>query len=147
MTEKKQVVQLSTVPSFQHAKDNYWARPVVFGKNLYTYVAHIPPGGDMPPNGHAEKEEFETSLFMIEGELEITYNGDKFTIGPETALHVPLGVSFGVKNWGKVTASYVLTFSPTPGTETMEEKLERFARENRGVKTPEETNALRALTA
>ncbi len=34
MTEKKQVVQLSTVPSFQHAKDNYWARPVVFGKYL-----------------------------------------------------------------------------------------------------------------
>ena len=101
----------------------------------------------MPPTGHAEKEEFETSLFMIEGELEITYNGEKFKIGPETALHVPLGVSFGVKNWGKVTASYVLTFCPSPGTETLEEKLDRFKREGRGVKTAEETNAMRALTA
>ncbi len=145
MTDKKQLVQLSEVPSFQHAKDNYWARPVVFGKNLYTYVAHIPPGGDMPPNGHAEKEEFETSLFMLEGELEITYNDEKFMIGPEMALHVPLGVAFGVKNHGSVTASYVLTFSPSPGTETMDEKIERFARENRGTKTAEETNAMRQL--
>ena len=145
MTEGKQVVQLAAVPGFQHAKDNYWARPVVFGKNLFTYVAQVPPGGHMPPNGHAEKEEFETSLFLLEGELEITYNDETFTIGPETALHRPLGVRFGVKNRGKVTATYVLTFSPPPRTENVEEKLERYARENRGVKTPEEMNAMRVL--
>ena len=65
--------------------------PVVFGKNLLTYVAQVPPGGYMPPNGHAEKEEFETSLFLLEGELEITYDDETFTIGPETAMHRPPG--------------------------------------------------------
>lgn len=145
--KEKQVVQLAMVPGFQHAEDNYWYRPLVFGKDLFMYVAHIPPGGDMPPNGHAEKEEFETCLFMLEGELEISYDGDRFTIGPETALHVPLGTSFGVKNCGKVTASYVLTFSPPPEIESVEALRQRYAERNRTVKTPEETNALRAMSA
>ena len=144
MTEK-QIVSLAEVPGFQHAKDDYWARPVILGKNLYTYVAQVPSGGYMPPNGHAEKEEFETSLFLLEGELEITYNDETFVIGPETAMHRPLGVHFGVRNRGNVTATYVLTFSPLPRNETLEEKLERYARENRGVKTPEEMNAMRAI--
>lgn len=143
--KKKQIVQLKTVPGFQHAKDNYWYRPLLFGKDLFMYVAHVPPGGDMPPGGHAEKEEFETCLFMLEGELEITYGEDKFTIGPETALHGSPDKEFGVKNNGSVTASFVLTFSPPPGIDSVEALRERYAERNRIVKTPEEANALREL--
>ncbi len=140
---EKQLVKLANVPGFQHAQDNYWYRPLLFGKDLFMYVAHVPPGGDMPPGGHAEKEEFEICLFMLEGELEITLGDDTFTIGPETALHGWPDQELGVKNNGDVTASFVLAFSPPPGINSIEELKQRYAERNRTVKTPEETNALR----
>ena len=143
--KKTQIVKLSTVPGFQHAQDNYWYRPLLFGKDLFMYVAHVPPGGDMPPGGHAEKEEFETCLFMLEGELEITYGDEKFTIGPETAMHGSPDTEFGVKNNGNVTASFVLAFSPPPEINSVEELRERYVANNRTVKTPEEANDLRTL--
>ena len=142
---KKQIVELAKVPGFQHAQDNYWYRPLLFGKDLFMYVAHVPPGGDMPPGGHAEKEEFETCLFMLEGELEITYGEEKFTLGPETAMHGSADVEFGVKNHGNVTASFVLAFSPPPEINSVEELRERYASRGRTVKSPEDTNALRKL--
>ena len=145
--EGRQVVQLATVPGFQHAEDNYWYRPLLFGKDLFMYVAHVPPGGDMPAGGHAEKEEFELALFMLEGELEISYDDERITIGPETALHASPDTAFGVKNNGSVTASFVLTFSPPPGINSVEALRARYAERNRTVKTAEETNALRALKA
>ena len=148
MMEGKQVVQLATVPGFQHAEDNYWYRPVVFGKSLFTYIAHVPPGGSMPPNGHSEEEDpIECSLFMFEGELEIFYGEEKFTIGAETALHLPLGVAFGVKNRGDITASFILTLAleQSENVTSVEELRQRYAEKNRTVKTPEETNAMRAI--
>ncbi len=139
----KQVVQLKSVPAFQHAEDDFWFRPLLFGKDLFMYVAHIPPGGDMPPNGHAEKEHFETCLFMLEGELEISYDDETFTIGPETALHRHPTTRFGVKNNGDVTASYVIAFSPPPEVESVEALEKRFAEQNRTIKPPSEANELR----
>ncbi len=97
----------------------------------------------MPANGHAEKEEFEVALYMLEGKLEITYGQEKFEITPEMALLVPLGTPFGVKNYGKETASFVLTFTPPPKIESREELKKRFIARGGGLKSPEEMNKLR----
>ncbi len=140
---EKQLVKLGEVEGFQHAQDDYWFRPLLFGKGLFMYVAHVPPGGDMPANGHAEKEEFEVALYMLEGSLEITYGEEKFEIDPEMALLVPLGTPFGVKNSGRETASFVLTFSPPPEIESREELRKRFEARGGVVKSPEEMNELR----
>jgi quercetin dioxygenase-like cupin family protein len=94
---EKQLVKLDEVEGFQHAQDDYWFRPLLFGKRLFMYVAHVPPGGDIPADGHAEKEEFELALYMLEGSLEITYGEEKFEIAPEMVLLVPLGTPFGGK--------------------------------------------------
>jgi len=142
---KVQVVQLDQVEGFQHGKDHYWYRPLLFGQNLFTYVAHVPPGGDMSADGHAEKEEFELGLFMLEGELEITCENEKLNIGAESAMLIPLGMSFGVKNHGAVTASFVLTFYPTPGIESLEWLRQRFAARGVALKSPDELKIMRAI--
>ncbi len=144
---KVQVVKLDQVEGFQHGKDLYWYRPLLFGQNIFTYVAHVPPGGDMPADGHAEKEEFELGLFMLEGELDITCDHEHFKIGPETAVLVPLGSSFGVKNNGTVTASFVLTFYPTPGIESLDWLRQRFAARGVTLKSPQDLTAMRNLGA
>ena len=96
-----QKVRLEEVEGFRHADDDYWYRPLIFSKNLFTYVAHIPPNGEMP--AHEDAHEFDTSLFMLEGSLQITYGKEVFPISKHEALYVRGGVPFGVKNEGSET--------------------------------------------
>src|SRR3989304_3720620 len=97
--------------AFQHGQDDYWFRPVVFGKNLYTYIAYVPPGGFMPPHGH-EEDPYELSLVMIQGTLDIMLDGDTFTATSGDAVHIDPTVSLGVRNRSHAVASFVLTFNP-----------------------------------
>ncbi len=142
----KQLVRLSAVEGFQHAHDDYWMRPLLYGKDLFMYVAHVAPGGDMEADPK-EAEMFELALFMLEGNLQITYGEEKFDITPETALLVPLGTPFGVKNSGAETASFVLTFSPPPKTKSRQALRERYAELDRVIKSPEEMKQLRRRKA
>jgi glyoxylate utilization-related uncharacterized protein len=135
-----QVVRLEDVEGFQHAKDNYWYRPLIFSENLFTYVAHIPPGGFMP--AHDDGHVFETSLYMIEGKLEVTFQKDVFDIEKDMALHVPGGAPFGVRNNGEVMASYVLTFHPPPDIESIEALRKRYDENEREYKSVEEMREL-----
>jgi quercetin dioxygenase-like cupin family protein len=116
---------------FQHARDDYWYRPFVFGKNLFTYVAYVPPGGHMAPHGH-EEDPYELSFFMLGGELEIMLDGDTFTVGPGEAIHIEPTVSLGVHNHGTRVATFLLTFNPPPPITSVDALRERYAARGAG---------------
>ena len=126
---------------FQHANDEYYYRPLVSGKELFTYVAHVPPGGGVPPDAE-EAKLFELSLFMIDGELVAILDQDEFQIRPGEALHVPRGVAFGVRNETQRSASFILSFAPPPRSGTIDEMMESARSRGRRVYEPAEFDSI-----
>ena len=113
---------------FQHANDEYYYRPLVAGDALFTYVAHVPAGGVMPPDAE-EAKLFELSFFMLDGDLIATLGTEDMPLRPGEALHIPRGVAFGVRSETARTASFVLSFSPPPRSGSIHQML-RAARES-----------------
>lgn len=105
--------RFTEVEAYQHADDSYDYRPLVAGKKLFSYVAHVPAGGYLPPEPE-EAELIELSLFMLEGELDGILGGERIPLTPGDTLHIRRGVPFGVENKGSLTASIVLSFAPPP---------------------------------
>lgn len=138
---KAKVVALGATDGFQHAKDDYWYRPLVLGDNLFTYVAHVPPGGDMPADAE-EAELFELSLFMLGGRLHVTFGDEELDLAAGEALFVPRGVPFGVRNDTSELGSFLLTFTPPPAIGSVEEMKERFLARGRAVRSPAEMAAM-----
>ena len=141
MPQKQHLSQLKDVGAIQHADDDYWYRPMVFGDNLFTYVAHVRPDGYMAPDAE-EAERFELSLYMLEGKLLIYYGDETFTIEPHTALFIPRGVAFGVKNETEQTATFILTFTPPPRQGSMDEFWATVRNPKERIKTPDEIRAM-----
>jgi quercetin dioxygenase-like cupin family protein len=142
MTVKRyQRTRVQEIDAFQHAKDDYWFRPVVIGKNLYTYVAYVPPGGFMPPHGH-EEDPYELSFFMLRGTLEVMLDGDTFTAHSGDAVHIEPTVSLGVRNTSGEMASFVLTFNPPPPITSVEGLRQRFIQRGYGLRTAAEMETL-----
>ena len=131
------VTALRDTDGFQHAQDDYWYRPLVLGDNLFTYVAHVPPGGDMPADAE-EAELFELSLFMLGGRLHVTFGDEELEIAAGEAIFVPRGVAFGVRNTTAEVGTFLLTFTPPPAITSVEEMKERFLARGRAVKSPAE---------
>jgi mannose-6-phosphate isomerase-like protein (cupin superfamily) len=131
------VTALRDTEGFQHATDDYWYRPLVIGDNLFSYVAHVPPGGDMPADA-VEAEEFELSLFMLGGRLHVTYGDETFDIAAGDGLFIPRGVAFGVRNDTSEVGTFFLTFTPPPGIRSAAELKERFLEKGRTVKSAAE---------
>ena len=125
----------------QHANDEYYYRPLVSGDELFTYVAHVPAGGVMPPDAE-EAKLFELSLFMLDGELIGTLGSDDMPLRPAEALHIPRGVAFGVRNETARTASFVLSFSPPPRSGSIEQMLDAARETGRRVYEPSEFESI-----
>ncbi len=107
---------------------------------------------DLPAPAKKKEAGPERSLYMLEGSLEITYGEEKFEITPEMALLVPPGTPFGIKNAGRETASFILTYSPPPYPEIKsredlrklyEERMRELYGRSHVVKSPEEMKELR----
>lgn len=124
MPQTDHLKHLDDACAVQHADDDYWYRPLIAGDNLFTYVAHVLPGGNMAPDAE-EAELFELSLYMLEGLLFIYYGDETFTIRAGHALFIPRGVPFGVRNETEDTATFVLTFTPPPEIDSLEAWWER----------------------
>lgn len=122
---------------FQHANDQYYYRPLVSGAELFTYVAHVPAGGVMPPDAE-EAKLFELSLFMLDGELVGTLDATDMQLRPGEALHIPRGTAFGVRNETERTASFVLSFAPPPRTGGIAQMLDDARAKGRRVYEPNE---------
>ncbi len=131
------VASVRDASGFRHLNDGYYYRPLVAGKELFTYVAHVPAQGYMPPDAE-EAKEFELSLFMIDGELTIILDADEFVARPGDAVHIPRGVGFGVRNHTQRSASFVLSFAPPPRTGTIEERLAEARARGRQILEPKD---------
>ncbi len=124
--------RFTEVDAYQHADDGYYYRPLVVGKELFSYVAHVPAGGYMPPDAE-EAELFELSLFMLEGNLDGILDTDRVALAPGDALHIPRGMPFGVENRGSATVSFVLSFAPPPPGVDLEKMKEQAIERGRNV--------------
>lgn len=138
-----QSIPLDQTRGFQHAnRDGYYYRPLVFGKELFMYVAHVPAGGTMPAD-QEESELFELALFMIEGELEVTLGDEVRTVRRYEGQSIPRGVAFGVANTTSQTASFVLSFAPPPeGEPGLEPMFDRARERGSKIWEPAELNAI-----
>jgi quercetin dioxygenase-like cupin family protein len=130
---------------FRHGEDNYWYQPLVFGTNLFTYLASVPPGGFMPPHGH-EEDPYELSYYHLDGELELLLEHDTFTVKPGDAVHVDPGVSLGVRNTSGAVARFLLTFNPPPAVQSEDRMLARAQERGQGVKSPKDMAAMAGST-
>ncbi len=139
MPKDLHIGKLVDAAGVQHANDEYYYRPLIAGDNLFTYVAHVMPGGYMAPDAE-EAEMFELSLYMLEGSMLVYYGEEEFTLEPNTALFIPRGVPFGVRNETETAVSFVLTFTPPPQLESIESWLARVPEHKR--KTADQLRAM-----
>lgn len=143
MPDTDHMKRLADAGGVQHAQDDYWYRPLIAGDNLFTYVAHVLPGGYMAPDAE-EAEMFELSLYMLDGSLFIYYGEETFTIDAGSALYIPRGVPFGVRNETGETATFVLTFTPSPKMESLAAWWDRLPAHKK--KDPGEIRDMTGLT-
>lgn len=144
MAEKRyKLTRTREIEGFQHAKDDYWMQPLVFGKNIFTYKASVPPGGFMPPHDDGGHEN-ELSFYMLQGELEMTIDREVFKAVPGDAIHIHPMAALGVNNRGKTVASFLLTFypSPTGAFSSLEAMRKRWAE-----KAPQSVKSAAAMEA
>ncbi len=129
--------------------DEYFYRPVVYGTDLFTYVAHIPPHGGVSGD-QAESDLFEMSLYVLDGQVTVTEGegtpetvSQKYVLGPHKAMHFPKGKPFGLWNETGSPSSLVLSFSPPPGGPKNPTQMREFVeKRGRSVASPEEMNEM-----
>ena len=122
--------------------DDYWYRPLVYGNDLFTYIAHIPPGGGVPPSAE-EAKLFELSLYVLSGNVFVMFGDETFTLSPHHALHIPKGVPVGFENRGDAPVTILMSFSPPPsGVHNTEEMRERVEKRGRRMWSAAELNAM-----
>jgi quercetin dioxygenase-like cupin family protein len=67
------------------------------------------PGWSLPPHVHEDAAE---TIHVIEGEFEITIDGETARLGPGQTVHIPAGVVHSGGNVGSSEGRRSLTFSP-----------------------------------
>jgi mannose-6-phosphate isomerase-like protein (cupin superfamily) len=131
---EKPFVDVKEVEGVQHCHgddcDEYFYRPLVYGKDLFTYIAHIPPGGGVPPD-QEEADMYEVSLYILSGRPRVTYGAESFTMYAHTALHCEKGVPVGFENPNQEPVSLILSFTPPPQGANNPDEMRRFV-ESRG---------------
>jgi quercetin dioxygenase-like cupin family protein len=69
---------------------------------------HIPPGGGPPPHRH----DFEESFIMLEGEMEVTFRGQKSTAKAGATAHIPANAPHQFQNTSNHPARLLCICSP-----------------------------------
>lgn len=139
-------VDARNVEGVQHCHedhcDEYYYRPLVYGDGLFTYIAHIPPGGGVQPD-QEEADMFELSLYVLSGRPDVTYGNETFAMCPHTALHCKRGVPVGFENPNSEPVSLILSFTPPPkGANNSDEMRQLVESRGRSVFSPEVMNRM-----
>ena len=139
-------VHISEREGVQHCHgdhcDEYFYRPLVYGKDIFTYVAHIPPGGGVPGD-QEEADMYELSLFILSGNPRVTYGDSSFSMPPFTAFHCERGVPVGFENPGDEPVTLLLSFSPAPkGANNEAEMRALVEKRGRSMFSAEEMNKM-----
>jgi len=148
-------LDLREIEGVQHCHgehcDECFYRLVVYGETPITYVAHIPPHGEVSGD-QRESGMFELSLYVLDGEATATkgegtpdFSEEGYVLRPHAAMNFPKGKPHGLWNEQDVPASLVLSFAPPPrGAKNPREMHELLEKRGRSVEPPEEMNAMAA---
>lgn len=69
---------------------------------------HVPPGGGPPPHRHA----FEETFILLEGEMEVTFRGDKTTVRAGDTVHIPSNAPHQFHNSSSQAVRMICICSP-----------------------------------
>ena len=69
---------------------------------------HIPPGGGPPPHRH----DFEETFILLEGEMEVTFRGEKSTVRAGDTINVPSNAPHQFHNSSKNPVRMICICSP-----------------------------------
>ncbi len=81
----------------------------VDSKNLMSFFVTIDVGGEIPEHKHGPAE---VVLHFLQGQASVITDGEEKLVEPETAVHVPIGSSIGLKNTGKAKLQFIAVLSP-----------------------------------
>lgn len=150
-------VDAREIPGVQHCHgedcDEYYFRPLVFGDEIFTYIAHMPPGGGASGD-QAESEMFEMSLYVLDGEATVTKGKgtpeeveEVYVLHPHTAMDFPRGQPLGIWNRSENPTTLLMSFSPVGegGPQNMEEYRVRVESSGRSLFSPEEMNSMAGI--
>lgn len=73
------------------------------------FIDEVPPGAGPPLHIHHNEDE---TFYILEGELGMQVNGQKFTASPGTAVFLPRGMPHTFHNAGMQTARALVTVTP-----------------------------------
>ena len=93
---------------------------------------HVPPGGGPPPHRH----DFEETFRVVDGELEVTFRGEKRVARAGDTVHVPANAPHQFRNASKAAARLMCICAPA-GQEKFFEQV--------GVRVGSRTEAPRRL--
>jgi glyoxylate utilization-related uncharacterized protein len=146
-------LDLRDIEGVQHCHgddcDEYYYRPVVYGDSIFTYVAHIPPGGGVSGD-QGEADAFELSLYILDGEVTVTVGegshadvAKTYVLKPHMAMNWPKGEPYGLWNETDAPASLILSFTPPPrGAKNPKEMRELVEERGRSVASAEDMNEM-----
>ncbi len=69
---------------------------------------HVPPGGGPPPHRH----DFEEMFHVLEGEVEVTFRGEKSTARAGETVSIPANAPHAFRNVSAAPARLLCTVSP-----------------------------------
>ncbi|MGI9364637.1 MAG: bifunctional allantoicase/(S)-ureidoglycine aminohydrolase [Rhizobiaceae bacterium] len=95
----------SNLPFWENTRAWILARPLSgFAETFSQYIVEVGPGGGSD-NGETD-EAAQAVLFVVDGELNLTLNGEVHIMGPGGYAYIPPACNWTLKNTGKGTASF-----------------------------------------
>lgn len=83
---------------------------------------HLEPGAEEGEHFHLEGDDASCSTYssdeayiVVKGEVVVSMDGDRVTLGPGDAVYAPAGSRHGVRNESDAPAELVLAFGPPTG--------------------------------
>ena len=93
------------------------------GGALAMFIDHVPPGGGPPLHIHHNEDE---TFYILEGELDIQVNHDRFTARSGTSAFLPKGIPHTFANFGMQPVKALVVLSPA-GLEGLFAEVEPLA--------------------
>ena len=84
--------------------------PKLLSDAAFIWHAVLPPDTFVPPHIHPLQDEW---IYMLDGELEVEFGGEKFVAGPGDTVRMPMGVAHGIFNRSGKTASCTFGVAPS----------------------------------
>lgn len=83
------------------------------GNRFCVIDMHVPPGGGPPPHRH----EFEETFILLDGEMEVTFRGDRSTVRAGDTINIPSNAPHQFHNASSKPARMICICSPSGNDE------------------------------